>query len=150
MLVELLKTLEHTPNQIASHENLRQLLRELVLAIPNAVVFRLKVLPEVWNCLCQGIFVGIDALEAIHGEFSGRELRKRIDKFRRNWSIIFRLFLFLCWLCSWFFGLLFLTVLLSVFLVFMMRFVVSWLIVTRLVVIRFIVMLLVVLLWSSC
>lgn len=57
-----------TRNQIAGHERQRQLLRELVLSIPDAVMLRVKILPKVRNSLGQSVLIRIYTLEGIHHE----------------------------------------------------------------------------------
>ena len=58
VLAQLLDALVETGDEVAGHEDLAQLLGELVLADPDGVALRVKVLPEEVNG-DRGVLVGV-------------------------------------------------------------------------------------------
>ena len=80
VLAQLLQPLEHAPDQVVGHEDLTQLLRVLVLAVPDRVellVF-LEVLPEVGQRDFGRVLVGVGPLELVHVEGALGHLGERV------------------------------------------------------------------------
>lgn len=65
ILAQPVKSLEHARHQVARHEDLCELWGVLVLGKPDGVAFWVKVLPEMRDGLCLGIFVAVATLESI-------------------------------------------------------------------------------------
>ena len=65
VLVQLVNSLEHPTDQIGSHETHLQIVVVLVVCLPQAPSFLVKIFPEVGNGLFYNILVAVRTLECI-------------------------------------------------------------------------------------
>lgn len=67
LLPHLVESLEHARDEVAAHEHLGQLLGVLVLRVPDGIVLRIELLPEVGDGL-GFVFVRVTTFEVVHVE----------------------------------------------------------------------------------